>query len=1021
MKKIFYLASIAALAFSSCAKDETTGAVVNTVGGSKIMATAQDDATRTHLELNANGNYEFRWSENDVLGVFGDGTNSAHNVPFSLLDGYSDQAEGIFESNYKLLNGSNFMAYYPFVPGATVEGNLFEYDAVTKAATQLDTDNIDLFQINKEQNYKPGSFNTFTAPAVSDNFMVDEDGNADVTMQPVADYLYVNLRGTEHIETVSLLLWTADFSHYETVNDGRGYWVYKGDKEDKVNIPGRWTWGGYVPPYTLFPDTTEDDWVWVQPTKEVPVYKNYDPVDITGKGTLKSYTYIDADENESIRYYLSNEGMRGGNTITLRTGQLTDIVCHDVNTYAFVVPAGILGMNPVESGLGKKEVVAEIIVNKGLKLADGTSIEEKYRFGGKALNGGYALKANGTEDLTKPMWRQWNEDGSSNYKMENTVFFANATYKGARTSQLYNPENDFIIYDEVDFLQYMNEYGKENTTVNFRNAYVCSNHSFDFSEENMGKLATEIKGSNHHATGTLLRQYIDDYVSNGVPCIDEYFAKFKGNGATFTALKNLQSKDGMFGNISRGAVIKDITFEDLVAPTYVTDEPVLDEDGDVVHNSKGEIVYESAQGVVLGTADDTATLSKVGVVNANAHAILTDGQVHHYEGLIIEDAEDLEEIICNFEMEKDLTFKNWDAVSVVDDVFGQISAVTGAKGDEHHVVTIAKGGAAEYDKLAGNITVYRGSDMAISVVIDNVSYWTGSTVNTAAYNPKDPYQIYQLDYAEQLAAGKDQASAAMTRDMDANYENIEISWPNLVPYGELNGNGNTVKGIVLNTTVNPSEKNPLLIDAESVAGEAVAPFNAPVVAYLTMDGVEINLEADNVELITVPAYVGGVTDFADTIYGVVVKNLNIDTFEVSKSLNHDAYYGSVVPKIGWIAAVGHNTQVAASSAQVSYSALEGIAGLVGGIEIDNNDSNFNTCSVSVANIAQDVVSDFTKYTNKIKNAAGTMVGLVVNDDNKAHGIEFKNSGKPVFLYDIALPEASIVVYYNDVPAETLTK
>ena len=236
MKKIFYLASIAALAFSSCAKDETTGAVVNTVGGSKIMATAQDDATRTHLELNANGNYEFRWSENDVLGVFGDGTNSAHNVPFSLLDGYSDQAEGIFESNYKLLNGSNFMAYYPFVPGATIENpttELFTYDDKTKAATGLNTAKIDLFQINKEQNYKPGSFNTFTAPAVSDNFMVDEDGNADVTMQPVADYLFVNLAGVEDIQTVTLELLSAKYEGDKVSKVG--VWNYLGTNERVIN------------------------------------------------------------------------------------------------------------------------------------------------------------------------------------------------------------------------------------------------------------------------------------------------------------------------------------------------------------------------------------------------------------------------------------------------------------------------------------------------------------------------------------------------------------------------------------------------------------------------------------------------------------------------------------------------------------------------------------------------------------------------------------------------------------------
>jgi hypothetical protein len=329
------------------------------------------------------------------------------------------------------------------------------------------------------------------------------------------------------------------------------------------------------------------------------------------------------------------------------------------------------------------------------------------------------------------------------------------------------------------------------------------------------------------------------------------------------------------------------------------------------------------------------------------------------------------------------------------------------------VVTIAKGGAAEYDKLAGNITVYRDSNMAISVVIDNVSYWTGSTVNTAAYNPKDPYKIYQLDYAEQLAAGKAEVSAAMTRDMDANYENIEISWPNLVPYGVLNGNGNTVKGIVLNTTVNPSAKNPLLIDAESVEGEVVAPFEAPAVANITFDGIEINLEADNVEKTTVPAFVGGVTDFASLIQGVNVNGLQINTYEVSQSLNGDAYYDNVVPYVGWIAAEGENTQVKNTAVNVAGNELLGIAGLVGRMTLTNSDSNYNTVSVVAANLAQDDIDQFTKKTNKIKNAAGTMVGHVINSEaNDTHGIEFINSGKPVFLYSVA-EGAQIVVYYDN--------
>ena len=196
MKKIFYLASIAALAFSSCAKDETTGSVIGTVGGSKIKAAVEADDTRTHLE-EVDGKYEFRWSKNDILGVYGDGANSAPNVAFTLLDSSIDQAAGVFESNYKLLEGDNYVAYYPYQPGSDM--------VPTWTKGVLNPETIKL-SISAQQNYAPASFNTLTAPAISDSFVLDEDGNADVTMQPVADYLFVNMMSTEPIQKLTLKL-----------------------------------------------------------------------------------------------------------------------------------------------------------------------------------------------------------------------------------------------------------------------------------------------------------------------------------------------------------------------------------------------------------------------------------------------------------------------------------------------------------------------------------------------------------------------------------------------------------------------------------------------------------------------------------------------------------------------------------------------------------------------------------------------------------------------------------------------
>ncbi|MBP3496961.1 MAG: hypothetical protein J6K33_03910 [Alistipes sp.] len=1038
MKKIFYLASIAALAFSSCTKDETTSAVIDSVrGGSKIMAKAEGDATRTHLEA-VNGNYEFRWSENDVIGVYGNGANSAKNVPFTLLDSYSDQAEGVFESNYQLLNGDNFFAYYPQVPGNEVVPQWVKATATTAGYWKLDSFKM---KIAKDQNYKPGSFNTVTAPAVSTNFMVDEDGNADVTMQPVGDYLFVDLTGTEDIQTVTLELLESPIVGTETTIIP-GYWMYKSSEKPSVDLTNGlhkeqilvgyngwfpvyeegWVYDGDVHPTV----GDESKWEWVKPvTITKDVYGDGRPVAIAGEGTLKEYTYVDANKNASTRYYLSNQGM-DKYEITLTTGQLTDIVCHEANTYVFVVPGGILGTNPEAEGVGKDPIVAKVTVNKG------TDLEQVFEFDGASINGGVNnMGTPSTADDVKA-WRQKTvKDGEmivTGIKWENTVFWANTANKGVRMAEMYNPEGDFIIRNEVDFLQYMNEYDGDEVG----NAYVCADYNFNFSDENMRALAAQITKTQNSANANLLRRYIDDYVANGVPCVAEYTSKFKGNGATFHALKKLQSPAGLFGVIKGSSVIKDITFEGIVAPQDpATKTPVLDADGDEVTNNKGEVQYEYTQGLVLGKAAEKATFSKVGVVNANAHAILSLARVHQYEGLIIENAENLDEIVCNFIMEKDLAIKNWDEVSVVEDVFGLIQAEAGKNNDQHHVVTIAEGGAAEYDKLAGEIKVYRNSAKAVSVVIDEVSYWTGSTVNTAAIPAVKNAYVNTIAYAEQLAYGKGNLGAssiatipgtyaAMTRDMDANYENIEITWPNEVDYSGVvfSGAEFAVKGIVLNTSVKDNEK----VAYENIKPASLAPFKFTYVSDLTLDGVEFNINTSNTDTTaTVPAKVAGLSITASEVANVAINDLNINTFEVSSTLNHDAYYGTVVPTIGWLVAEAQNLQIEESSADVAYSSLEGRAGLVGKVTITDTDSFFENCSVSYGNLNdQEAIADFTKFDEtKNKNVYGTMVAHVINNDNKAHGIKFYGCGNPVFLYTIGTGAAINVYYDND--TEVLNK
>ena len=1030
MKKIFYLASIAALAFSSCTKDETTGAVIDSVrGGSKIMAKAEGDATRTHLD-EVNGKYEFRWSENDVIGVYGNGANSAKNVPFTLLDSYSDQAEGVFESNYQLLNGDNFFAYYPQVPGNEVVPQWVKATATTAGYWNLDSFKM---KIAKDQNYKPGSFNTVTAPAVSTNFMVDEDGNADVTMQPVGDYLFVDLTGTENIQTVTLELLESPVIGTKTTIIP-GYWMYKSSEKPSVDLSNGlhkeqilvgyigwmpvyeegWVYDGDVHPAV----GDENKWEWVEPiTITKPVYGKGHPVAIAGEGTLKEYTYVDANKNASTRYYLSNEGMTN-TEITLTTGQLTDIVCHEANTYVFVVPGGILGTNPAAEGVGKDPIVAKVTVNKG------TDLVQVFEFDGASINGG--VNDMGTTSTADDVnaWRQKTvKNGEmivTGIKWENTVFWANTANKGIRMAEMYNPEGDFIIRNEVDFLQYMNEYdGNE-----VGNAYVCADYNFNFSDENMRALAAQITKTQNSANANLLRRYIDDYVANGVPCVAEYTSKFKGNGATFHALKKLQSPAGLFGEMN-GAVIKEITFEGIVAPEYKTNIPSTDQFGRPQYDNLGNPIYLYSQGFVLGAPDTATKFDKVGVVGADAIAITSEGTVAQYEGLVLSDVDALAYIFGTLNMEKDLTFKNWDVASTVAaNVFAEITAATGKNNDKHHVVTIAEGDADEYAILAGDIAIYRGTAQAVSVVIEGVSYWTGSTVNTAAIPAVKNAYVNQIAYAEQLAYGKGNLAtgtvnnvsgkwASLTRDMDANYENIEITWPNEVDYSGVvfSGAEFAVKGIVLNTSVKDNEK----VAYENIKPASLAPFKFTYVSDLTLDGVEFNINTSNTDTTaTVPAKVAGLSITASEVANVAINDLNINTFEVSSTLNHDAYYGTVVPTIGWLVAEAQNLQIEESSADVAYSSLEGRAGLVGKVTITDTDSFFENCSVSYGDLNdQEAIADFAKYDDtKNKNVYGTMVAHVINNDNKAHGIKFYGCGNPVFLYTIGTG-AAINVYYDN--------
>ena len=1010
MKKIFYLASIAALAFSSCAKDETTGSVMGTVGGSKIKAAVEADDTRTHLE-EVDGKYEFRWSKNDILGVYGDGANSAPNVAFTLLDSSIDQAAGVFESNYKLLEGDNYVAYYPYQPGSDM--------VPTWTKGVLNPETIKL-SISAQQNYAPASFNTLTAPAISDSFVLDEDGNADVTMQPVADYLFVNMMSTEPIQKLTLKLF----------------------------------------------------------------HEEYGWLNIAGQGTLKPYTI---KGSKTTRYFLSSDGMNQ-TEIVLNSGQLTGAVCHEPNVYVFTIPAGILGTN--------QPIMARIIVNNGEEDAEWVDGKAYFDVTGTQLNGG-VIPGDGKTTKDQNVYREFDKETSvASRRLENTVFWANPMVDtdgdnkvDTRDSFVYNPEKAFIIRNEVDFLKYMNEYESDSEECGGKDAYVCSEYEFDFSDEKMGKLATQVKEE-------YLRAYISDYIANGMPCISVYENDFRGNGATLKAITKLQSWCGLFGIITPEATINNVTFEDIEA----AESPVLEELSTRATGNYDQFIFAMStlldEGFILGTVvDDNEkgnNINKVTVKNAKGGAVFGGATVAAFNGVTYEGVAGLNSIVAYLAQNADLDLtKTWDVVKgVKGNVFGMIQAVpvTDSKQnvDGHHVVTIAKGGDAEYKKLASVIYVaglqgdttwlaalveemqdedfdleafeefvdyfaqayYYGDagyheqlpalaweydDCATSVVIENVSYWTGDYI-APAYD--DKAKNYPIAYAEQLAVGLVQNDTkavsvntktefALQRDINLNYENNNTLWE-MAAFGNnavINGNKKTITGFVMES---------------SDDDDLVAPFaNAYEIKDLTVNGVDITILTNDSEHISVPKYVAGLV--GGTVSGltnVTVNGINFDAYDISGGFNSmdDPYYATDEQTfIGWVAAYSTDAQYTNVKANVTSSKLMGVSGLVAAIELYSvTESHFEGCSLTTGKIAQEALTDFVPvaYNDEmfhngkkptLINAAGSMVGFVGNWEQVAKSIEFNNSGAPKFVYDAGSVKDNnkINVLYNDKKHTTL--
>ena len=976
MKKIFYLASIAALAFSSCAKDETAEVTLGVAGSGKIMATAGEaDDTRAYLD----SNQKFRWQANDGLGVYNDATYPMNNDEYVLTEG-AESATGIFVGQKKFDAKHHHVAVYPRLDQNLMpNGVSFTEKKVPSAKdAKAYVPNAITVQIPATQKYQPGSFYSKTVPAVSTIFNVDANGDAAIKMQPVADYLFVNIKSTEPITKIGLKLLD--------VKNGR------------------------------------------------------QEVKLAGNGDVKAYNL-----NGNIRYYLPASALTASTStaITLETGTFAaDLTCHEPNTFVFVIPAGILGAN--------NQVEAYIWINEDAP-ATGFS---GYDFA--AINGKYAegssYKNNAAYSDNTQMNGYWNNNGTSttqddvtiirgeeeddrkhdpngvyetyNMQLENMVFWMNdKDSKGNRTSFTYNPDNAYIIEHEGDLLKYLTDYNKADKSGRV-DAYICDNHSFDFSVENIADLSDDLKELGVYSK---YETYFANYLAGSFPCIaDSYYHEFNGNGAVISGIvMPLASKYGIFGKIGRGldangkvqqATIKDVTFADINAATW--------------HYTTLDTGKVYLKGLVLGySITNYHNFSNITVDNATGLAILGQGNVADYSALTIKNAEGLNFIIADMALEDDLKFKNWDAVSAVkNNVFGALDA----KG--HKVATLPAD--ADYSDLAAFIGNKEKLDLTfladgtngttnvvnpilaqvvgfpsyyyyevgaidttdadvVSVLVGDESYWTGDKTNWTNHlsaigkHSSGAYKgFYKINYAEQLAMGADASTnAQIQRNMNLSYS--PMPWTT-VTVKQFDGNGKTVSGVYMYSNG---------VAEASFANSSLAPVDAYSITNLTVDGVELEIETPNGYV--VPHYVSGLALKAHNIENVTVKNLVITGAGAGN--NNEQYYDSYPTVIGWLVANGTMPTIKNANVQGVNNEIKGVAALVGEINLTstNNAASITNSSATDVIMIQEALTAPVQVGSwfTAANYAGNSVGYLTNNSGSAKSITF--DVEPAFIFNAA--------------------
>lgn len=967
MKKLLFLTAAAAVAFSSCTKDQTEVASIESKDGVRISA-SMVESTRTYL----GDDNLYRWSKGDALGVFvKSGVNNAKNVAFTLDPIYDGQVNGEFVSNNTdLLDAASekFFAYYPHTPGMIAEN---------VAALDL--------KVLPQQNYQPGSFATLTAPSVSDNFTLSEP----VSMQPVADYLKVRINGVEDIEYLTLAI------------QSNGGWLNLTDvnlKEYGIYASNAATEPSSVR-YALVPKSFATTTTETTTTQKITVIdgewgvqkicgkntgdgagwdrNHYNPGHMHGESCYKAVKLTDGDyvitESTSVQ-----ELKNGVSMLTLNCGRLDEtVVCHNENEYVFVVPAGILrsvSAGEVDVYLGVNTDLTEIKVENMGKTWFVFDMSADEVNGKSTGNVAEALRT-----------------GKSTIKLENYIHNVNGG-----EAITYNPTNKFIIHNELDFLQYMNEYGnllgKVDAYVcgpmeNARNNEVTALYEFDFSPEHINELATSFKGNtDDDEYEEKMNKYVSDYIARGIPCIGTYENAFEANGAIFEAIKGLQSANGMFGTLARGAKVENFILKNIKGAAKV-EAPAHD-----YANAQGNMAYA----ILASSVADGASIENIDIENASyANCILAAGDVDDVEEIEIVANEVLPYVIYDFTLDQ-----NW-TVAPEKYLVNQLFVTTIAEDEEHNVITVAESADAKATyKMFGAISDDRDDDACVSVVINNESWWTNDIVADATV--QDDYA--QIAYAEQLKAGGDYAQIALTRNMQMN----GFDWETAVEANKINGNGKTIYGIVWN----------LKDEALAERSEGVAPFAAKEIKKLNVEGQTFNFETDgtyknNAVQIAMPTQIAGLTLDADVVEDVKINNFVIfakDAADSAASLFDDVkpFYGFIddakeinnIPSIGWAVVKSTDGLFKNIEVNVTSSNVKGEAGLINTITLAlNAESQVTNAKANVSAMEQTALNAIEAYdVEKHNNVAGTPVFKLINESGFARSIKFTECGAPALTY-----------------------